>query len=118
MSDLPILYRVAEGGPFDLQVDNGFMIENITDDLVNAKILSPDTRLQAIADARKALVLEDVEWDTWYDNAEAFNELFRQLDALIGGYEIVDDDIEPGPGLAEALTQADEIDALTEKVEE
>ena len=45
-------------------------------------VLIPDDRLQAIADARKAVVLEDVEWDTWYDNAEAFNELFRQLDAL------------------------------------
>lgn len=36
-----ILYRVAEGGPFDIQVDNGVVIENITDDLVNAKILIP-----------------------------------------------------------------------------
>ncbi len=36
-----ILYRVAEGGPFDLQVDNGVIIENVTDDLVNAKILIP-----------------------------------------------------------------------------
>ena len=51
MSELPILYRVAEDGPFDLQVDNGVVIENITDDLVNAKILIPDHRLQAIADA-------------------------------------------------------------------
>ncbi|KKK98594.1 hypothetical protein LCGC14_2641210 [marine sediment metagenome] len=51
MSDLVILYRVAEGGPFNLQVDNGVTIENITDDLVNARVLIPDTRLQAIKDA-------------------------------------------------------------------
>ncbi len=44
----PILYRVAEGGPSDTQV-----IENITDDLVNAKILLPDNRLKAVADAPK-----------------------------------------------------------------
>ena len=71
MSDLPILYRVAEGGPFDLQVDNGVMIENITDDLVNAKILIPDGRLQAIADAwtngspSQREVLKD--WPELYD---------------------------------------------------
>lgn len=54
MTDLPILYRVAEGGPFDIQVDNGVTIENITDDLVNAKILIPDGHLQALADAWQA----------------------------------------------------------------
>ena len=45
-----VLYRIAEGGPFDLQI-GGVTIENITDELVNAKVLVPDTRLQAIADA-------------------------------------------------------------------
>lgn len=79
MNDLPILYRVAEGGPFDLEVDNGVTIENITDDLVNAKILIPDTRLQTIA-------------NTWgYDSVgqgrhefrEQWSELAVLLDALI-----------------------------------
>ncbi len=65
-------------------------------ELVRRGVLVPDTRLQtltdawnqaedllqALADARKALNLEEVEWDTWYDNPEAFNALFRLLDAL------------------------------------
>ena len=74
-----------------------------------------DTRLQAIADAwgkHKPLQMRNVrEWQT------SWNKICSLLDALIGGYEVVDDDIELGPGLAEALTQADEIDALTEEGE-
>lgn len=54
--------------PIQQQIDDGFW--------------SPDTRLQAIADARASINLEEVEWDTWYDNATAFNELFVLLDAL------------------------------------
>lgn len=39
-----MVYRVAEGGPFDLVVEgeaSDILIENVTDDLVNAKILIP-----------------------------------------------------------------------------
>jgi len=67
-----ILYRIADGGPFDLEVDNGVVIENVTDDLVNAGILipvDPDTAwvrvpagdLRAGDTIRLALEVESVE---------------------------------------------------------
>ncbi len=34
-----VLYKVGPDGPYDLEVDNGVFIENITDDLVNGGIL-------------------------------------------------------------------------------
>ncbi len=34
-----VLYEVGPDGPYDLEVDNGVFIENITDDLVNGGIL-------------------------------------------------------------------------------
>ncbi len=34
-----VLYKVGPDGPYDLTVDNGVVIENITDDLVNGGIL-------------------------------------------------------------------------------
>ena len=72
-----ILYRVAEGGPFDLEVDNGVTIENITDDLVNAKILIPDTRLKAIADA-----WVNVDGSVYDEVRFVAPELFDSLNAL------------------------------------
>ncbi len=100
--------------------------------LITHRVLVPDTRLQAIADAPKckhelidrhqAYILNDDLTQKYHPNGaavwewcEGAPELRAAISALAGGYEIVDDDIEVGPGLAEALKQAD---ALTEDEEE
>lgn len=70
------------------------------------RLAAVEKQLRAITDAYRA-------YDTDEAGSKEEIELFLALDALTGGYEIVDNDIEVGPGLAEALSQADGINTLT-----
>ena len=80
-----MLYRVAEGGPFDLQVDNGVVIVNVTDDLVNAGILvpvEPDYEAAATYIALQLGISNEVEDGQPYSDAYA---VALDVDAALKG---------------------------------
>jgi len=77
MSDqLNQVYTVADGGPFTLAIDNGdrdIIIENVTDDLVNAGILvkvEPTDRWCETHDIFGVGTDESTCSESWYQQGE------------------------------------------------